>query len=283
MNGIKPKNEFRDFGLVIAPQDENAYVLGGFGGVGTLPRVVLQPDRDWTQYLPKYERQFGDGWDSFGCTVYGSLNMIEILMARMLWAKQEVSEEFNFSERFNYILANVTPPGADPHYVLESIRENGVIKNALLPMTNTYEEFVTPKPMTENFIEEGLKFPFEVKHEYVWKYGDQPSKESRARMIREALQYSPLGVTVTAWFLENGVYIDNRQPNSHWCVLFAESPQGWLIFDSYDQTIKILSFDHNIRMCKRMHLEPSNRLQQVSLLQKVLLLVKKLLSQMKQS
>lgn len=271
-------NELKNYGLVQGAEDENAYVLGAIGGVGTLPRVVLQTNRDWTPYLPKYEAQYNANYDTFGCTVWGSQNMIETMMARIV----SPDIEWNYSERFNYIIAGVTPPGADPHHVLESIRQNGLIVNGLLPMTQTYEEFVTPKPMSDILLEEGLKFKFDVKHEYVWKWGDNPTKEQRTAKIREALHYSPLGVTVTAWIEENGVYVDNGQPNSHWCMLFAESPRGWLIFDSYDNSIKTLSFDHNIRMCKRIHLEPSNRLEQVSILQRAIKLVRQLLALVKQ-
>lgn len=263
----------KNYGLVQGAEDNSAYVLGAIGG---LPRVVLQPNRDWTPYLPKYEPQ-AVNFETWGCTVWGTQNCAETLLARVV--SPEI--EWNFSERFNYIIAGIKEPGADPHYVIETIREHGLIANYLLPMTTTYAEFLTPKPMTDNFLEEGLKFKFELKHEYVWKWGDNPTKEERIAKIREALQYSPLGVTVSAWFEENGVYVDNGQPNNHWCMLFGESEKGWMIFDSYDQSIKTLSFDHKIAMCKRFHLEPSTKLQQVSLLQKALALVQQLFSLMK--
>ncbi len=267
----------KQYGLVIGPPDENAYVLGAIGGVGTLPRVVLQPNRDWTPYLPKYEPQ-AEKYETWGCTVFGSQNCIETLMARLI--SPEIL--WNYSERFNYIIAGIREPGADPHYVIETIREHGLVANALLPMADTYKEFLTPDPMIDWLLEEGLKFPFEVKHEYVWKWGDNPSKEERTAKIREALQYSPLGITVTAWNMgADGTYIDNGQPNNHWCMLFCEQGSGWMVFDSYDNSIKTLSFDHKISMAKRFHLEPSNRLQQVSLLKKALALLRELFVKIK--
>lgn len=266
----------KNYGLMIGPEDKNAYVLGAVGGVGSLPKVVLMPNRDWTPYLPKYEPQ-AEKYETWGCTVWGTQNCVETLLSRIV----SPDIEWNYSERFNYILAGISEPGADPHYVIETIREHGLIRNALLPVPETYKEFLTPKPMLEGFLEEGLKFAFEVKHEYVYKWGDNPSKEERTVKIREALQYSPLGITVTAWHEVNGVYVDNGQPNNHWCMLFGESEKGWMVFDSYDNSIKILSFDHKISMVKRFHLEPSNRLQQVSLLKRALSLLHQLLSLVK--
>ena len=71
--------------------------------------------------------------------------------------------------------------------------------------------------------------------------------------IKECLRYSPLGVSVTAWVYddETETFIDNGIPNTHWCVLYGWNDKGWKIFDSYNQSKKILSYDHNIQMCKR--------------------------------
>ena len=260
-------NELKNYGLKIDDKDENAYVLGG----GMLSKIILQPDGNWERYLPQYEPQFNAQYDSYGCTVWSIENVVETML------KKIEGIEYNFSERFIYILANIVPPGADPHYVMEVCRERGLIADALLPMTPSYEWFLTPKPMTENLLEEGLKFKYEVKHEYLWSWRDSPTKEERLAKIREALQYSPIAVSVTAWIEENGVYVDNGQPNTHLTMLYAIGEKGYMIFDSYDSSIKVLSFDHNIQIAKRFHLEKSNKLQQVSLLQKIISKLKQLI------
>jgi len=127
-------------------------------------------------------------------------------------------------------------------------------------------------------IEEGLKFKYEIKHEYLWDWRDRPTKEERLAKIKEALKYSPIAVSVTAWFEEDGVYVDKGMSNTHLTELFAIGEKGYMIFDSYDQSIKVLSFDHNIQLAKRFHLEPSTKLQQVSLLQRIIKLLKELLA-----
>lgn len=240
---------YRNYGFLPPEPDEGAYELGG---LISLPKVILQPNRDWSAFLPKYEPQFGDGWDSFGCTVWGSENAIETL------EKKLTGVEKNYSERFTYILAGVTQRGADPHKVAECIRSNGLIPDEILPMTKDYEEFLTPNPMTPELKKEGQRWGWQFGHEYVWN-GVQTADAQLAKVM-EALQYSPLGVSVTAWFAEKDfktnqtVYVDRDQPNTHWCVLYGVDDYGYKIYDSYDQTHKILSFDHKMRVCKRYSL-----------------------------
>jgi hypothetical protein len=76
--------------------------------------------------------------------------------------------------------------------------------------------------------------------------------------MKEALKYSPLGVSVTAWYEEDGVYVDRGQLNNHWCVCYGyiedEGETYWKIFDSYDHSTKMLHPDHNISFCKRYSL-----------------------------
>lgn len=212
-------------------------VLGGFGG---LPKIFYQGDGQWDAFLPKYEAQFNSFYDTYGCTVWGTQNAIEILEKR-IWGGGNI----NYSERFTYILAGVRPPGADPHKIAEVVRKSGLIDNSQLPFTETYEEFLKPDPMTENFLDKGQEWldKFYFGHEWV-----SPQE------IKELLVYSPIAVSVTAWFLKDGVYVDNGLPNNHWCVIFGYTDKGWKVFDSYDHSVKILSFNHKIEYAKRYYL-----------------------------
>ncbi len=198
--------------------------------------------------MPTYEPQFGEGWDTDGCTVWGTLNALEFLFNKIFGV------EANFSERFTYNLVPVRPPGSDPHKVAETVRSRGVVDQTKLPMTETFEDFCLPDPMPADLLILGQQWlgKFGFGHEWVFKeYHDQ---EERVYLMKDALKYSPLGVSVTAWFQDNdGIYIDNGMSNSHWCVCFGwdDTKNAWKIFDSYDQSVKLYSFNSAISFCKR--------------------------------
>ncbi len=168
-----------------------------------------------------------------------------------------------YSERYHYNLIKIVPPGADPHDAAESFRQNGMIDYDLLPMTSTLAEYATPRPMPTSIVAKGIAHPYEMRHQYLWQ---KPiSKEERVRLVKEHLRYSPLGVSVTAWKEQNGVYVDNGQPNTHWTMLYGWTDKGWKIYDSYSPNRKILSFDHNIEVCKRYVLFISTRKAQLNI------------------
>lgn len=214
-----------------------------------LPRKVLQPTGSWGEFLPTYEPQFGGDWDTDGCTLWGTQNAIEILDRRIF------GESSNYAERFNYNLIPIHPPGSDPDLVAENIRHFGMIPNTELPMTISYEEFLTPDPMTPELLAEGKGWlaKREFKHEWLWK--SEPSLEVKRRIMKEALLYSPVGVSVSAWQKnDQGLFVDMGRPNNHWCVCFGFDGDNPLIFDSYDQSVKTLSADHRIERAKSFYL-----------------------------
>ena len=220
-------------------------------GVGTrqLPRNKILPDgKTWDDYLPEYEPQFGDGWDSYGCTVWGTQNAIEFMLNCI------EGGQHNFSERFVYNGAGVMPPGDDPSRIAQWIRENGMINEADLPFSRNKDTFYTPRPMTSGYLKRGQEWVYKLGYEWLWT--TPQTKEQRLTKIKDALPFGPIGASVTAWIPgPNGTYIDNGQPNTHWCVIFVITDKGYKVFDSYDQSVKILSFDHNIQFAERYHLE----------------------------
>lgn len=230
----------KNYGLVINEIADDQYILGAIGG-----RLFLQPDGQWDKYLPEYEAQ-ADIYETAGCTVWGWENLIEMIDRRVFGKKS------NYSERFIYSIAKIRPPGADPHAVAECIRNNGLIDNDILPLSATYEEFISPVPCSTIPIGQKWLSEYQFYHEWLWK--TPLDKQHRTDVIKDCLKYSPLGVTVTAWHLENGVYVDKGLRNTHWCVLYGWNDQGWKIFDSYDHGLKTLSYDHNIQVAKAGYL-----------------------------
>ncbi len=233
-----------DYGFVKPKKDLTAYVLGG---LGDLPKVVLQPNGQWDEYLPTYEPQ-AEHFETCGCTVWGTQNCIETILKKL------TGKEYNFSERFNYILAGITCPGADPHYVSDVIKDNGLIENDLLPMTSTYREFCRPNPMGAEYLEAGLKWNYDFKHDWVWDWWVSiPTIKEQQEKMMEALQYSPLGVAVFAWQQEGDVYVRPAGAGDvHWCEIFGYvEGEYWKCFDTYDHSIKYLDWNFGFTFVKR--------------------------------
>jgi len=205
-----------------------------------LPRETINPSADWREFIPLFEPQ-ASIYETYGCTVWGGLNQIET------YIKKVFGTDENYSDRYNYILAKIKPPGASPTDAYETFRKQGVIEQELLPYSNTYEEFLTPDPMDMQYINKGKKWleTYDYKHEWM------RSNDMHA-IIKHGLRYSPIAISVSAWFEKNGVYVDYGTPNNHWCLCVAFDGDSPIVFDSYDHSIKKLSPDHTIKYAKRI-------------------------------
>lgn len=233
----------KNFGFINRIIEEVDYLFGNTN----ITRTVLQPNGQWFDYLPEYECQ-NIKFETTGCSLFSATNCVEILLKRQFG----ISE--NYSERYLYNLIPIRPPGGDPHIVAESIRKFGLIKQEILPMVDTFEEYITPTPMTQEFINLGknwLKSHW-FKHEYLWK--NEPNLKKRNKILKNALQYSPVIVSVTAWIAENDVYRDYGQPNNHLCVCIGYEDDNFIVFDSYDHSIKKLDILHHIEVAKAYYI-----------------------------
>ena len=245
----------------IKPED---YVFGGFTKIQA---EVLQPDGQWDAFLPSDEMQKRNGLETSNCTVYGTLNCIETILER------RYGIPVDFSERFIGVLAETTPAGNSPHKAAEAIRMNGLIPETTLPFDesiNLWEEYYNPDPMSGDLISMGKEWKndFEFKHDWVPVQGDP---EIQWNIITNALQYSPLGVSVYAW--REGVttedwgtiYVEeDRDNDNHWCELYGSIDTGdvrfYKVFDTYDNTHKTLAWDFTFSFAKRYHIKKKPRI-----------------------
>jgi len=232
------KYGFREDLVVIEPE---AWKLGGVEIKGE----ALNPSGDWSKFLPKYEAQ-AERYETQGCTVWGSQNQVETLHKFLFQL------EPNYSELYNYIFAGVDPyQGANPQKAYESFRHDGLIDNDLYELPDDFNEFlkmIKDEPPKELQVK-GQQWlnEYEITHDWIIS----PTHET----LKDNLKYCPIGVSVTAWFEENGVYVDKGQSNTHWVVLYGFDGENPLIFDSYDHSKKKLSPDHRIAYAKRMTLK----------------------------
>jgi len=234
----------KQYGFIEPEIKDEDYVLGAYTKLGA---EVLQPDGQWGAYLPIFEAQAKNSIETYNCTAFATLNVIEALFRRK-------SEDKNFSDRYTGIMAGTYPPGNDPHKVIESIRKDaGLIDELLLPFSaelKTVDDYYSPKPMTKNLINRGHEFlqKWKIRHEWV---------TGKNQAIMEALKYSPLGVAVSAWS-QDGKFYKRFGSDNHWSVIFGyKKDEYWLCFDSYDGGMKILDWDFGFKYVKRYSIEPN--------------------------
>jgi hypothetical protein len=234
----------KNYGLVIKDKRPTDYKFGS-----NLPLKEINETAQWDESLPEYESQ-ADKYERWSCTIHGTQNQIEIML-KFLYGK-----EYNFLEWYNYNIVEIVQPGADPNLAYDSIREFGLIETGKVKINDdTYEDFCTPRPMTDDIKAIGKQWldSYELGHEWV----QSSNPDSMKDLIKHALHYSPVALSVTAWFQdENGLYIDRGMTNNHWCVCYGyrDTPEGVVlkIFDSYDHSTKELHPSHNVMIAKRI-------------------------------
>lgn len=218
-------------GFVPDSPDERDFVFGAevslakrFAG-----RTILNEAGDWINYLPPTEHQAPD-YETNACVSFGTLNAIEIL--RQL--RDDIDE--NLSDRYVARMSGTDPlRGNSPRNVANAVKKWWSLKESEYPRPATLEEFYKniPRRLIQLAIGRGAYYDF----------GYEKVNKSD---IKEALRYSPLGISVPAWFKgEDGLYYrPEGQRDTHWCTLVAMQPNGnYIVFDSYYPFLKELRAD----------------------------------------
>lgn len=269
MNKIKNYG-FSEKDVCIRPED---FIFGAH-----LEQTVIRPDGQWDDILTQYESQ-ARNFETWGCVPYATTSQIE------LYHRGVFGTEPNYSERYLYNIMEIEPPGSNPNDAYQAIRHNGLVKQEILPMVNTLEEFKKPRPMEQKYKDEGLQWGYILQHEWI-------SSSDMKSAIIDALKYNPVALSVTAWRKEGEFYVDDGQPNTHWTLAYGwgTTPEGKTylkIFDSYDfnggEFLKKLHPDHHIGFAKRILLtkQLAVNIQKISLITRILNLMYQLLEALK--
>lgn len=247
------------YGLVIdAIRDIREYVLGA----SQIPYVRFNEDGDWRPHAPKYEPQtLPSGEETHMCTLAGCQNQIETL-EHFLYKQSN-----DYAEAFNYPRVPIMPErgGADPHTTYENVRHDGLILERDYPTPNTLDELKDKTRQSKSLEAKGQVWitKNDFKHEFLWSFHRRP--DTFKDIIKDALTTCPLGISVDAWTFNGEVYVSNRDgKNNHWCVLlyigdYLSYHDAFCVFDTYDQSIKWLHPDHDIRMAKRIWLQKKTK------------------------
>lgn len=235
---------------IVAPED---YVLGGFT---KLTGEVLQPEGQWDEFLPKKELQHNDRFETMACTVFGTLNCLEILY------KRKFVQELNFSDRYVAIMAGIKRDGGSPKKVIQTIKKrSGLLLEENMPFRDdidSWNDYYNPYPSGSE-IAQGLNFleNYDIGYEWVFTNGADIGK------IKEALISSPVGVSVQAWSEGPLGYYMKEGDDNHWCIIFGyDEGISWYVFDTYDNTRKELDWYYDFGIAMRYTLskrEPRKR------------------------
>jgi len=225
------------------------------GNLGSMTKTVIRPDGQWLDVVPPFEPQ-SKGFETCDCTGFGLLNDVEIL-AKVL------GFDFNLSDRFMGIVAgtSIERGGNDPHTVAEALRKCGAIAEADLPFDDTIhnaQEFYSFKGNDEQTCRDaGISFTLAWTFNHQWVFNN-PTTANKQDLMKEYLQYSPLGVAGYAWNQDPNtklyITIPGVRSDNHWfTVVGYVDGQYWIVDDSYlrDGTdIKHLAWDYDFGCAK---------------------------------
>ncbi len=245
------ENLVNGHGFVYEPTQEDHWIMGSGKATKRFGGSALMPDgHGWQAYKPVSELQRRQGFETMACTVFGSLNAWETL-AKFLGFNDFPS---NCSDRFNAILAGITPQGGSPQQSAESIRKYGVIPEEVLPFSNDIHDwsgYYSPYPMDPAMITLGKSITnkFTLGHEYVFNgiASDKPT------LLKKALERGPVCVSIYAWKMnQEGLYFKEATDiDQHWVELLDyEEGKHWVIFDQYDPFIKFVAWNTDFMTAK---------------------------------
>lgn len=234
-------NNQRNYGLKIDEQNPEDYVFG----VSPVPFEILQPDGDWTKFLPQKELQNLNGIEPYACVSFTILNCIEILI------QQQYGEEVNYSDRFLAAVSGTKEGGNSAQIVCEFLRKVGVVKEDLWPFgidIYTFEKFYEPLPPKLYELAKEFNEKWDFKHEYVPNNNED---------IQKALLCSPLGISVVAWYEKGGKYYKPEGAHdNHFTTLIKARPNEYKrVFDSYDNFIKDYEWNTAHAVIKRFYVD----------------------------
>lgn len=230
------------FGFIPDVEEETDLILGAIGG------DFLQDNADWRGFLPVFERQ-RKRVETQSCVTFATTSIMEMLY------KRKYGVEPNYSDRFTSKLSGTTKSGNTPKKVASSVRHDGVIREQFWPFTDieTWEEYFAATP--SKLIKKGLSWlgRHSLEYEYVYRRG---SIESKRTLLKWALRYSPVGISVFAWVQKDGVYYKPEGArDNHYCVLVAYEGDNPIVWDSYEENLKKLDENYEFTYALRYSLE----------------------------
>lgn len=211
----------KKYGLKLRPVSSKAYKFLG----GQVPVEVLQPDMDWTPFLPEKEFQNLNMIEPYACVPFTILNCAETLI------KRKYGLDRNYSDRFLATVIDTRKGGCDPEDACEFLRKIGVPLQEEWPFDesiNTTEKFFAKLPPKLYEIAQ------EFNKEWIFMYDVVPSVPSE---ISTALTCSPLLGSVYGWKRRpDGLYYRPKgyRDNHATTMFYLKEGEFRRYFDTYE-------------------------------------------------
>lgn len=236
----------QEYGFIAPKFSVDDYTFGD----GKLVDEVLRPDGQWGDFLSAFEAQSQNGFDTMNCWNFSTQKAIKTIgIYKGYW-----DPNTDYSERYICVLGEGTPTGGMPNKACYAIYKYGLIPEASLPFSdhiNSWWEWCLPNPMTQKYLDEGKKWldQYDFGYDYVrttygkwvWRtikgfFTGNKMSASQQEIIKDALRYSPLGVSVCAWKTRNGLaYKNSWDRDNHWIQMYGYvDGKYWLLYDNYN-------------------------------------------------
>lgn len=235
-------------GFLYRPRDPLDFVAGAETGITP---VILNPKKNWEDFLPPEEKQKGVKGDSMACVTYSALNALE---AQFQLIKDKLSKtqlktltdlgyivdgHLSLSDRFTAKMSGTTKEGNYLVSVWDSIRHDGVLPESDWPFVLdefSWKEYY--KDIPQKLKDKAKKFLdiFEVKYEWL-SLGN----------FREHLSTAPIQVVVKVdknWG-SSEIVPPTLMGSGHAVLLYA-SNKYLKIYDHYFKFKKTLAGNYPI-------------------------------------
>ena len=191
-----------------------------FLGYTGIDDKILRPDGQWDKYLPEFETQKQNNFDTYACVTYATLNCVETILLRK-WGRTE-----NYSDRFlATVSGTVCNRGNHMARVANALINHGCCKEDVYPFSadiDTCSDYyaIIPEKVKK------LALPFKNQYDFRWEW-----VENTPETMKEALKYSPLTVVVHGGkhLVELYGYVDGRY---------------WKCYDHYERKYKTFLWDY---------------------------------------
>lgn len=247
-------------GFISVPIMADEYRAGDEFGRTLGARAVVNPRGDWRELVGVVaEHQSPHGFESMSCVTFGTLNAIEMLLHH-----KKLECKPNYSDRFTSYLSGTTRNGNLPQKVCENVRHKGLLPERLLPFSDeitTWEQFYSGVTEDMKAIAQTFVAKYQFGHEWLITDGERMPIEEIQMSVREALRYSPVGVSVYGWATDSeGLYVKPRGlRDNHWCIVVAIEDGNYVVLDQYpDESgsfLKVLRGDYRFGVAKSFSIE----------------------------